>query len=141
MIAFESENLWFNKPILNPGEKILQSFPVNHTQGKRAVGGKLFVSNSRLIFVPNRIDAFFKGKTWSLDIQDIENISTESPNLSVNNIFSGAWRKRLRITSYDKNTALFVVNDLEHVIEELNQLTAATRPNKRGQGTADSRRP
>lgn len=123
MIKYEPENIFFNKPVLDLHENILLSYPANNTQGKRAVGGKLFVTSNRLIFIPNRIDAFFRGKSWATNIHNVVDVGYDKPDFSIMNIFSGAWRDRLKISLVDEKPQFFVVNNLISVINKLIDIT------------------
>jgi len=47
----------FPEPNLGPGESVNYSWLANRTQNNwRAVGGKLFLTTTRLIFKPNQLD-------------------------------------------------------------------------------------
>ena len=97
MTAIKPENAWFNEVQLSDGEEVILSYPSNHTQGKRAVGGKLFVTNYRIAFAPNRIDANMGGMTIEMPLSEITSIGTDKPHIRITEIFSGAWRTRLAI--------------------------------------------
>ena len=63
---------WFGPPPdLADDEHWLAHVAANRTQGKRAVGGGLHVTNHRLLFSPNLIDARLGGKPWSCALADI----------------------------------------------------------------------
>ena len=111
MTAIKFQNTWFNEVQLFDGEKIIFSCPSNHTQGKRAVGGKLFVTNQRIAFIPNRLDANMGGMALEVPVSEITSIGTDKPHFTITEIFSGAWRTRLAIHSSDRAPQYFVVND------------------------------
>lgn len=120
MTDIEPEGTWFNRPVLPANEKIVAAYPANHTQGKRAVGGKLFLTSRRLLFVPNRFEQETGGNIWEIPIQDIQSVGRDTPNFSIMHIFSGAWRSRLSISTGLGQGEFFVVNRLDKVIAELN---------------------
>lgn len=119
MTAIKPENAWFNQLQLSEREKVLLSYPANHTQGKRAVGGKLFVTNGRIAFAPNRIDANLGGYTWEIPLSDYASAGTDKPRLRITEIFSGAWRTRLVIHASGGGVEYFVVGNPEKVAGEL----------------------
>lgn len=119
MTAIKPENTWFNQIQLSDREAVLLSYPANHTQGKRAVGGKLFITNCRLAFAPNRIDANMGGKTWELRLSDFTSAVTDKPRIQITEIFSGAWRTRLAIHAKGGEVQYFVVGNPQKVSGEL----------------------
>ena len=115
----EPENWWYNRPILADDEKIILAYPANHTQGYRAVGGKLFVTDQRLFFAPNRIDANLRGAPVNLPRASVVKIGTTKPHYSLFQVFSGAWRTRLQLHTKDGSRYCFVVNDLDNVLTQM----------------------
>ena len=56
---------WVREPDkLTKGELITRALAANHQVGWRAVGGRLFVTNERLIFEPNAVDRRSGGGRW-----------------------------------------------------------------------------
>src|ERR1051325_9657973 len=95
MPAIEPDDSWFNRPVLDDGETVVKSYPANHTQGKRAVGGKLFLTTRRLVFVPNRLDSRMGGQIWEASRCIIRRVGRVGPHFSIVELFSGALRSRL----------------------------------------------
>ena len=78
------------------GETEVWSCLANRTQNSwRAVGGKLFLTNQRMMFCPHHFDHFFGGQKWVVSLEDIEGFGEEPPNLEP---FSGGLRTRLKIS-------------------------------------------
>ena len=121
MTAIKTENAWFNDIQLSELEEVMLSYPANHTQGKRAVGGKLFVTNCRLAFAPNRIDANMGGKTWEMPLSDFKTADTDKPRLRITELFSGAWRKRLAVHAQLGGVEYFVVGNPQKVSGEISR--------------------
>lgn len=121
MTEIKSENFWFNEVQLSDGEEVILTFPSNHTQGMRAVGGKLFVTKCRIAFAPNRIDANLGGKPMEILLSEIDSIGTDAPRIRITEIFSGAWRTRLAIQRRNKVTDFFVVGCPETVASQINK--------------------
>jgi len=119
MTAIKPETAWFNQIQLSEGEAVLLSYPANHTQGKRAVGGKLFVTNCRLAFAPNRIDANLGGEAWELPLSDFANAGTDAQSTRITEIFSGAVRTRLAIHAKGGGVQYFVVRSPQKVSGEI----------------------
>ena len=105
--------IWVRDPALNQAETILWKRAANRTQsGLRAVGGYLFLTNSRLLFQPHRFDAATGGKTWSTPLASIRGVGAEPRN---GNPLSGGLRTRLQIKLDDGHSELFVVNRVDEV--------------------------
>lgn len=121
MTAIKPENAWFNEIQLSELELVMLSYPANHTQGKRAVGGKLFVTNCRLAFAPNRIDANMGGKTWEMPLSDFKTADTDKPRLRITEIFSGAWRMRLAVHAQLGGVEYFVVRNPQKISGEISR--------------------
>ena len=122
MTAIKPENAWFNQIQLSDREEVMLSYPANHTRGKRAVGGKLFVTNCRIAFAPNRIDVTMGGGTWEIQLTDFASAGTDRPRRQIAEIFSGAWRTRLAIHALGGEVHYFVVENPGKVA---NKLTSA----------------
>ena len=119
MTAIKPENAWFNEIQLLDGEEPILSYPANHTQGKRAVGGKLFITSCRIAFAPNRLDAKMGGDSWEMRISNFCSAGTDNPRVRISEIFSGALRTRLSIHSEKGEVQYFVVGKPEAVASEI----------------------
>jgi hypothetical protein len=108
---------WVRDPALDQAETILWKRPANRTQSSwRAVGGRLFLTNSRLIFQPHQFDAVTGGGSWSAPLASVRSVGIEPRNW---NPFSGGLRTRLRIELGDGDCELFVVNRVRDVVETI----------------------
>ena len=99
------------KPELTENENIEIEGPANLFRGLEGVGGKLFITNKKLIFNSHKIN-IQKGQT---DIP-FENISEIIKRKTAKLIDNG-----IRIKTNDGNEFNFVVNEREQWIEKLNQ--------------------
>jgi len=109
------------KPTLEATETVARNWAANRTQSdRRAVGGRLFLTGSRLIFEPNRFDAVAGGRPWSVPLTSVRTVGTELPD---GKPFSGGLRTRLRLDLVEGKTELFVVNHVEDVAEVIRQST------------------
>ncbi|MFE7718398.1 hypothetical protein ACFU44_05085 [Nocardia rhizosphaerihabitans] len=106
---------WIGSPTLGASEKVVWQQLANRTQGGRAVGGRLYLTEARLVFVPNRLDALTGGKRWEVPLSRVRALGRQSPD---GGLFSGGLRTRLHVDT-DSGTELFVVGKLDEVIEIL----------------------
>lgn len=116
--------IWFKHPHLSGAEQATWKSAANRAQRGRSVGGRLYLTNERLIFEPNRLDAATKGRPWSTLLDAIQCVATESPD---GNVVSGGLRTRLRLDLVDGTTELFVVNDLESVVQTIDDGVSKSR--------------
>lgn len=91
--------------------------PANYSQGNLAVGGKLFGSTDRLVFVPNRIDACLGGRVLSIPKTQIFDVKPVPRSLSFTGLFSGSLVPRMSVTLHDGTQHRFVVNSINRSIE------------------------
>jgi hypothetical protein len=111
---------WFGPPpTLAENERWLLNLPANRTQGKRAVGGGLHVTNERVLFCPNVIDARLGGKPWSCQNSEITSIGIARRRFSLLELFSGGLADRLRFDLVDGAQELFVIKDPTRRASEL----------------------
>ena len=109
---------WFVKePELDPGEQVVTTKAANRAQGKRSVGGRLTVTDRRLIFMPNVIDSILAGRAWSIPKADVAGVGA-APGM----------RKRLRVRTSDGGEELFVVNGLDEFVSQLTQQGLPAEP-------------
>lgn len=112
---------WVGVPAVAQGETLLWNFAANREQTiNRSVGGRLFVTQHRLIFQPNRLDVLFQAESWSAELADIREVgkSPRRPTIP----FLGrtaANRNRLKIVQAGGDVDLFVVNHLDSLVERL----------------------
>jgi GRAM domain len=92
-------------PPLNPGEQLVGRFRANRSQGGRAVGGHLLLTDQRLVFAPHKIDAATGGAGWQCSLRSISSVSVAPRG---KNLFDGSLRRRLMVTS-DGAVTYFVV--------------------------------
>ncbi|SNZ04895.1 hypothetical protein SAMN06269185_0714 [Natronoarchaeum philippinense] len=98
----------------------------NHTQNRRrAVGGKLFVTDRRVVFVPHTFDDVLGGAHVDVPLDAVETVTTEPADRSpgaivrqpLDTLFGGSLRTRLRIETADGDAELFLVDDIENAID------------------------
>jgi hypothetical protein len=99
-----------------PGETVVWSAKANRAQGRRVVGGRLYLTDERLLFNPHVVDAVTGGRRWAVDLRDIAAVGTRP----------GKLRDRLRIELRDGRAEHFLVNGLDDVVARLHRATAST---------------
>ncbi len=112
--------LWVAMPVVDVGEIVKRGLAANRDQNGRAVGGRLFVTDKRLLFQPNRIDSVTGGKAWTCDLGEIAAVGASPRD---GRPFSGGLRTRLRVETKDGDVERFVMNHLGEVIDELRTTT------------------
>lgn len=121
---------WVPQPRLNSSESLRWKQAANRTQGGRSVGGRLFITNERLVFQPNRFDSVTGGRSWSVGLSGIAGVRARQraePLLS-EGLFSGGIRKRLQLDLTSGETELFVVNRLPELIGVIEKAVVAKSP-------------
>ncbi len=92
----------------------------NRTQSNsRAAGGRLYLTNRRVLFCPHAFDANTGGEYWSVPLEAITEVGKQPRTLNLQAAFNGAMRTRLRIDCADGSAELFVLNKLDQVITEI----------------------
>ena len=111
--------IWVGEPALGESETVVWKQNANRTQsGARAAGGRLYLTGTRLLFEPNRLDAISGGQRWSASLDQIRGADSQSPD---GRPFSGGMRTRLRLALADGTAELFVVNKLSDVIKTIQE--------------------
>ena len=113
MTTIKTQTWWFNQPVLDECESLLFEVPANCTQGKRAVGGKLFGTTQRLIFVPNRMDGRLGGRIVIIPRDEISSVAKADVTWAITEIFSGAHVPRMSVLARDGTQYMFVVNPID----------------------------
>ena len=113
--------VFIKSPHLSDAERVLWKKAANRTQGGRAVGGRLYLTETRLIFQPNRFDAATKGQPWSATLADIEGVSTEAPDGRLSGLFSGGVRTRLRLDVSGGGSERFVINGVDTAVQKIRE--------------------
>lgn len=111
---------WVPDPELEQGEELRWQRSANRTRGSRAIGGRLFLTSRRLVFMPNRVDALFTARPWAAPLGAVRDVGVESRD---GNPFSGGLRKRLRL-DFDHGPELFVIRNLDDVVTMMREATA-----------------
>ena len=107
-----SRSGWIDKQTritTEPGESILFDTTANHFKGMEAVGGKLYLTNKRLVFKSHKIN--FQKHQLSIDLSDIQKMDRYKPLGIANN--------GLLIKTADNKIEKFVVEKRETWVDQL----------------------
>jgi hypothetical protein len=116
---------WVPKVDLEDGESSRANWMANFTDGPwNTIGGKLELTDRRLVFRPGRADRALGSKVWSVPLAEITELGRVPRTW---NPFDGGLRTRLRVSTRDGAVHLFVVSSLDKVIAALDEARAAPR--------------
>ena len=73
------------------------------------MGGKLYLTTQRLLFVPHFLDRLLAGRAWSASLSDIADVGTSPRGEFKTGPFSGSIRERLKVELRDGGVNLFVI--------------------------------
>jgi hypothetical protein len=110
---------WVPKPVLNTDEHEIATYRSNRSQGNRAVGGHLLLTDQRVLFYPHKLDSSTGGRNWECDLASITSVGLSERG---RNPFNGSMRRRLKIDS-DGATEFFVVNKAESIAAAIRTAT------------------
>lgn len=103
---------WMASYRLSEGESLEAKYPANHFhRNRRPYGGRLYITDRRVIFLPHRLDRVLGGSETVLSFEQIEHVRVESP--ADRSDPESAVPERLQIDTVSAETHLFVVSDLE----------------------------
>jgi hypothetical protein len=95
---------------LEPDETLTRKWLANHVQGWWFASGTLWLTDHRLVFIPNRLPLVWSQKTWACDLSDIENVSIADRKLRP----GAGWKRPLQVT-HAGVADFFAVLDVEPV--------------------------
>jgi hypothetical protein len=112
--------------VLEPTEREIATYRANRTQGSRAVGGHLLLTNQRVCFYPHKLDDATGGKAWECRLASISQVGLAPLGF---NPFNGSLRRRVQIECADA-TEYFVMSKPSDVIAAIKNAVAAIRPTR-----------
>jgi hypothetical protein len=120
--------MWIRDPDLLPGEEVLWRRNANREQSQlRQVGGRLFVTRRRILFVPIRLDDATGGAQWDRPLADVSAVTVQ-PSERAAPFFghTARLRRRLRVELKDGSLEIFVVNRVEDAVRSLRDVITST---------------
>ena len=100
-----------------PGETILLETPAAHFKGIEGVGGKLYLTDRRLVFKSHKLN--LQSHLFEIDLTEIKDVNTYRP-LGLNN-------NGLSITTAENNTERFVVEQVDQWVKFLGAQRVTTK--------------
>jgi hypothetical protein len=115
--------LWLPEPKLEAGEIIRWQSSAGRSLNRWITsGGKLLVTNRRVLFQPNRFDTLTGKTPWGCPLASVTGFDIVERDLAV---LAGGMRRRLGIQTQD-GVESFVINDLEKKVMELREIISQT---------------
>ena len=111
----------------DPDEHILFETPANHFKGIEGVGGKLYLTNKRLVFKSHKLN--IQNHQLSIQLIDIKNVDRFKTLGLVNN--------GLSVITIDDKTEKFVVEQVENWIKYLTEKSGLQQAVLRQQGATN----
>lgn len=112
---------WLKSDSLGEGEELIVKYPTNYFyRDSRPLGGRLYLTDQRLVFLPHFLDALLGGDRTSIDLDDIAEVREETPDDRP----EGRSRRvppRLQVDTRDGESHLFVIDGIEAAIERVNE--------------------
>jgi hypothetical protein len=94
------------QPELEPGEEIRWEARANRFQQKiRSVGGRLYLTDRRLIFAPSRFETRVGGRAWSAGLHELERAFAGGSIRTVRVVTSGGPDQRFVVGQKDETAA------------------------------------
>jgi hypothetical protein len=109
------------------GERLLLTRWANHAEGRTARGGRLFVTDRRLVFEPHAVERFLT-RASRVDIRWTTVARVHVAPRTLRGLFGGGLRRRLAVTRQDGSCERFVVNRVESVARDLDRLRTGSGP-------------
>jgi len=109
--------LFVASPKLEEGEEIRWSSAANHAKRSwYAAGGRLIVTDLRVLFQPNRVDGVLWRRPWECPLDEVQRVASIDRDRT--ELLSGGARRRLGIST-SGGVEVFVVNRLDEKVIEL----------------------
>jgi hypothetical protein len=105
------------KPTLRPNEREIATYRANRSQGFRAVGGHLLLTDQRVVFYPHGLDGATGGKRWECALSSLSGVCMSARGF---NPFNGSLRPRLQIDG-EGVTEYFAVNKGFAIVDAIKQ--------------------
>ena len=109
------------KPSLRPDETEIETHRANRSQGSRAVGGHLLLTDQRLVFYAHKFDSSTGGQDWECALTSISDVDVAPRGWHP---FNGEMRRRLRV-DYDGTIERFVVNHVQRIVAAIDRARTA----------------
>jgi hypothetical protein len=129
---------WLAHSEAQAGEQVVWSCFASRTEGfgeatEREIGGKLFLTDQRLLFSPHLLDYAQGGERWATPLDaickvDVQPLGEGRILITGRTSFGGAVRDRLRINLQNGNKEVFFVTCLKDKIQRISDAVAQAGP-------------
>jgi hypothetical protein len=109
---------------LRSGEQVILKRAANRTVGSLAVGGRLFLTTERLVFVPHAFERLLGRSSAWIELPAIAEVGAEP---RTGGLFDGGLRSRLRVARDTGEKELFVVGDIGELVESISEAARGAR--------------
>jgi len=97
-IAGKLLGLRVREPSFEEGEEVRWEARANRFQNKiRAIGGRIYLTDRRLVFAPHKFDAKIGGRLWSANLINLERAFVRGPMKTVRIVASNGEEQRFVI--------------------------------------------
>lgn len=101
---------WYRSVFLEEGERARIDAPANDYRGWRAVGGRLVVTDRRVIFEPNWLDFIAAARGWRIALDQVLSVDVVPGQRSIN---PHKVRTRVRIQIAGRKPIMVLVSEPE----------------------------
>ncbi|TYL36335.1 hypothetical protein CV102_23030 [Natronococcus pandeyae] len=110
---------WVASHDRNPDEETVDAYHVNYLRSdRRPLGGKLYVTDQRLLFSPHLVDSVLGGEKVGIDVADVERVT----GVAAADRDDGPPADSLRVELIDGTHESFVVSELEDAIDTVRRV-------------------
>lgn len=107
---------WVSSHESRPGEETIASYHVNYLRAEgRPLGGKLYLTDQRLLFSPHVVDSVLGGEKAAIDVRDVDGVRrSDAPDSD-----DPDPPDSIRLELVDGSHESFVVDDPEAALEDV----------------------
>jgi hypothetical protein len=88
------------------------------------VGGRLLLTDRRLVFRPGLLDSMTGGQTWCLYFDEILEVVTELRCSAPGSPFQIGWRRRLKVVAEDGTAIHLTVAEPDEILQRVRHARA-----------------
>jgi hypothetical protein len=110
---------------LRPGEDVRARIAANAVQRGRTFGGQLYLTNKRLIFMPNPYGQSRGATRFETRLKEIAQLDLAARGWT---IWDGSWRRRLSVTTRTGAIVYFIAWRPRQVLDLIERARSGDRP-------------
>lgn len=90
--------LWVREPTFEKGEEVRWEARANRFQQRiRSIGGRIYLTDRRLVFAPTKFEEKVAGRAWSAQLADLDRAFVQGPMKTVRVVASDGEKQRFVI--------------------------------------------